>query len=206
MLSKKLVLIVYEIFECTSLGCVVILYITIDSLSCLGIRLPVNDLWKWNFSRRYSRLTFATLTTPESFGGFENDFNSITGLGESFFLPLEKRPKLNPKSVCKRNTVNRSKLKKSVEEKNLIEFYKRSHIIKRDDNFINDKAEQTYVFHNVLGHKSRYTQGLESSVIPTPSPTSRSAHVTHLTQQVEKYKSKMETFKEQYLEMKENME
>lgn len=62
------------------------------------------------------------------------------------------------------------------------------------------------VFLEVRGHKSRYTRGLENSMIPTPSPTSRSTHVIHLTQQAEKYKSEMETFKERYLEMKANME
>ena len=63
-----------------------------------------------------------------------------------------------------------------------------------------------HVFHEVLGHKSGYTRGLGNSVIPTPSPTSRSAHVTHLTQQVDKYKSEMETFKEQYLDIKATLE
>ncbi|KAB1210284.1 hypothetical protein CJ030_MR6G024209 [Morella rubra] len=77
-------------------------------------------------------------------------------------------------------------------KKNLIEFYKQSHTRKLDGKLINEVAEATYVdskvakqvFHEVLGHKSGHVRGLENSAIPKPSPTSRSSHVTYLTEQV----------------------
>ncbi|KAB1219263.1 hypothetical protein CJ030_MR3G001254 [Morella rubra] len=64
------------------------------------------------------------------------------------------------RNVCKWNIVNQSKFvvphtsrskslqnlcaEKSAEEENLIEFYKSSHVAKRDVNFKNDKAKHTY--------------------------------------------------------------
>ncbi|KAB1215980.1 hypothetical protein CJ030_MR4G023612 [Morella rubra] len=111
------------------------------------------------------------------------------------------------------------------EDGNLIKFYFRSHTDK-DSKFTSTIGKERYmmealfgerdcsktskgvaeqVFHKVLGHHSKYVRGPGKSSIPKPTPSSRSSQITHLTKQVEKYKSELEICREKYENMQATM-
>ncbi|KAB1205813.1 hypothetical protein CJ030_MR7G028002 [Morella rubra] len=106
---------------------------------------------------------------------------------------------------------------------NKIQFYKRSHIKRDLVTWVTPTCEENYnqmiaafaerdpsmksvkiaeeVFYEVLGR----ARGMGKFVIPPPSTSARSSQIAHLNEQVQKYKSGMESYKEQYEDVKETM-
>ncbi|KAB1212878.1 hypothetical protein CJ030_MR5G010178 [Morella rubra] len=111
------------------------------------------------------------------------------------------------------------RLEKREEDGTTIEFYKRSRIHK-DGTWVCQEALQIYqkmielqkerdpdqkheaiaeeIFTEVLGRKSGYVRGMGKSMIPPPVSESRSAKVAQMSNQIDKYKSELEYYKNAY--------
>ncbi|KAB1212872.1 hypothetical protein CJ030_MR5G010172 [Morella rubra] len=115
------------------------------------------------------------------------------------------------KRISQRNTINRKKMlvNHTSGSKSLLcsrmekERMKTLYADRDPTQTSREIAEE--VFREVMGSKCGYMRGLGNSVIPIPSPSSRSYLVTQLTQEVERYKSELKISEEKYDTLQNNV-